>query len=116
MLLVLGAPCLHGVDDGAQRIAERADRIDHAGRDFGEHFAVDESVRFKGAQVVRQHLLADAGDRSFQFAEALRRAQQVADDGAPPCSDYNMIFLPLQSFRKQVSKRNRCSYLFITGK
>ena len=41
---------------------------------------LEDAVPFQRAQVVRKHLLRDAGDPPLQFTEPLRSMQQVADD------------------------------------
>lgn len=50
--LVADAPLLHGVDDGAERIAELAQRVYDAGRYLGIDRAVDEPVLFQRAQII----------------------------------------------------------------
>ena len=59
---VVGAPILEGVEDGFEGFAEVGQRVLHPRRHFGKYFALDKSVVFERAQVVRQHLFADAGD------------------------------------------------------
>lgn len=62
------------------RPAEGAERVFHPRRNLGVNGAHDQSVRFHGAQAIRQHLLADAIQVPLQLVEPPGAIHQVAQD------------------------------------
>ena len=82
--MVLSAPGRHLAEDGEEVGAFGGEGVFGAGRDFGEAAAGDDAVGFEVVEALAEGAGIDVANRAFEFAEAFRAGEQVAQDQGGP--------------------------------
>lgn len=90
--LILLPPRLHRIEDRAECLPERTQRILHPRRHLCIDRADNDTVAFHCTQALSQHLLADAVKRFPQFIEPPRTGKEISQDQQFP-------FVPDQLYR-----------------